>query len=162
MRGPLGRQPEPALRRSSRRIRHLSSPVVRFLGAYVLAAFAATVTVLIVQSIQVLSWGLGFEAFHDILPTAAIYAVYSLGFTLVLGLVGWLILHLLKWRGLPAYAGVGALLGAIAAGLFVTDGFDRDNPFLYSWPLAGVLAALTFRAVFYRGDHPRISRAAAA
>ena len=139
----------------------MKRPVVRFLGAYVLAALTATVTVLIVQSIQVLFWGLGLEAFHDILATAAIYAVYSLGFTLVLGLVGWLILHLLKWRGLPAYAGVGALLGVVAAGLFVTDGFDRGNPFLYSWPLAGVVAALTFRAVFYRGDRPRISRTAA-
>jgi hypothetical protein len=65
----------------------------------------------------------------------AIYAVYSLGFTLILGLVGWVIPHLLKWRALSAYASVGALLGLLAAGLFVTGGFNRGNPFLISWPL---------------------------
>ena len=78
-------------------------------------ALAATIALLSVQSIEVLSSGLGFEVFHDLPVMALIYFVYSLGFTLVLGLLGWGLLRALKLRHVAWYVVIGGLCGLLAA-----------------------------------------------
>jgi ABC-type branched-subunit amino acid transport system permease subunit len=124
--------------------------VRRFLPAYLAASAAATIATLLVQSAQVLAAGTGFDTFHDILPTTMIYAIYSLCFTLVLGLVGWAILRALHRVGVLAFGIVGAFLGLLTAGMWISDGFRWPNPFLFAFPAAGVAAALTFRSLYYR------------
>jgi hypothetical protein len=134
-----------------------------FVVAYLGASLVATAAVLVVQSAQVLTWGLGLEAFHDFLATALFYSVYGLLFTLVLGVPGWLLLMLAGWNGALPYAIVGAALGLVAATYFaVFGGPGPGMELLYGFPVAGLAAALTFRSLYYRRDHPRSPRGAAA
>jgi hypothetical protein len=122
----------------------------------------ATVMVLTVQSGYVVAWGFGAEVLHDLPDIALVYTIYSLGFTLVLGLAGWLVLRLVGWTGWLSYAITGATLGLLAGGLYFPGGFHLDNLFLTSFCVAGLAAALTFRAVYYPRVRPQATPEAAA
>ena len=140
---------------------HGRSRTARFVLGYLAATSVATAAVLVVQIVQVLVAGLGLKALHDLGSTALIYFMYSLPFTLLLGLLGWGALRLLRTtRGL-SFAIAGSVLGILAAGLWVRDGFTLENPFVYSFAVAGAAAAMTFRRVYFTPPLPSSGTTAA-
>ena len=86
----------------------------------------------------------------DMVGLFVFFLIYSFGYTLVLGLVGWSVLRVLGWWSWTAYALVGGVLAVLIVGVGDREGFELNNPFLYSFAAAGVAAALTFRSTYYR------------
>jgi hypothetical protein len=124
--------------------------VRRFVVAYLSACCAATLATLAVQAVFVLGfWGMGVDVLADAGSVAVIYFVYSLAYTLVLGLVGWAVLRAIGELRIAAFLVIGGLLGVVAAGATVAFGFDPSNPFLYMFSLAGIAAAYTFHRLYY-------------
>lgn len=133
---------------------------LRFTYAYIAAAVAATLAFGITNVLIVLSQGLGRSALTGLLPMMALYLVYSLGFTLVLGLVGWGLLRALRLHRAWWYALVGGSLG-LAINVtrtrasqwhFTSSHWDLDTLYLYPCIAAGTAAGYSFFLAYYRHD----------
>ena len=121
---------------------------MRFLRAYLASATVATVTLLLVHSVEAVIYGALGDFLTELPDTALFYAIYGFSFTLVLGLTGWSLLQLIDAHSARAYAVVGGVFGLVTA-MFWT-GLSMENPFLYSFTGAGATAALAFRWAYYR------------
>lgn len=137
---------------------------MRFVRSYLTASLTATIAFLATNAIVVLLQGLGFDALHDFWPMAAIYSLYSLGYTLGLGLLGWMVLRAVHQTSYLAYGLTGLILGF--GTIVVSAGFREalGDPFSWMFAFAGVAAALSFRWAYYElpgtGSAP-VSRAKA-
>jgi len=127
--------------------------------AYLAATFAAVGSVILVDAFMLAGDMRGRELLRSLTSPIPIYALYGLGFTLVLGLAGLVLLHQLRRRRWFVYAALGAGLGFVTAGL--GDGFGIHNSFLVIFTVAGAAAASAFYCVRFadesrgRRDAPR-------
>lgn len=121
------------------------SALLRLFAGYLIAAFAASAGALLVDTIAIAGWRGTVEDLHTLASTAVVYGTSALAFTLGLGLVGFLLLKLLKASEWWAYASMGLLLGLLTAVL--EDGFSRQNSFAAPFGVAGFAAAFAFHRV---------------
>lgn len=127
--------------------------LLRLVAGYLFAAVSAMAGALLVDTIAIAGWRGAVEELHNMSSTAVIYGTAALGFTLGLGLVGLLLLTLLRASTWRAYASMGLLLGLVTAVL--EDGISGRNPFAASFAVAGFAAALAFHRVLRPGRrHP--------
>lgn len=120
-------------------------PAVRLVRAYVGAAAAGDLGYTTASLLHLSSLGPS-DAFSDaVFSRLAIGAPVSLGFTLVLGTIGWLVLQERRWTGIVAYGACGGVFGAVG-GLWVPPAPAAVLP----CALAGVLAGLAFHQLYYR------------
>jgi hypothetical protein len=120
----------------------------RFGIAYVGAALAAAAAWLIIYFTAVLWIERDNEALAYIWEVIPVYVIYSFGFTLGLGLIGWGLLVVLKQRSLTAYMAIGGILGFLAGLLGVTNGLTPANIYAYGFAGAGIAAAWTFHRLY--------------
>ena len=91
----------------------------------------------------------GVNELQDVAFGFAVFASYSFGYTLVLGLFGWAVARALRRTSALAYCIVGGACGCVALFLGSTKP-TWDNPYTYLFTAAGVAAAVVFRFVYYR------------
>jgi hypothetical protein len=124
-------------------------PAVRLFRAYLGAVFAASVGVAVVILLQSPPDTPRDTVSEGFWSGFGLAALPSLTLTPVCGTIASLVLQARGWTGAFAYAVCGALFGAVAA--FATGGMWL----LHIGGVAGVLAALTFRGLYYSQDQPR-------
>jgi hypothetical protein len=121
--------------------------IKRFAPAYLVAALAANATFLAYAAI----FGAGFETAEDFLGALIVYQLYSLVFTLALGLPTWFLLTRIGSTSRAGYILGGVIAGGLAG---VVDIAHRTIDFRSGWAapfaLAGAFAAAAFHLVYYR------------